>query len=521
MFTVCVLSGGITKKIECQEEILLSEAVLKAGFSVYQPCAGNHTCGKCTVRATGALDEISEAEKKLLGGREGYRLACFAHVIGNAEITINEDFADTQVELKGIGSLTEFDGCTQGYGFAVDIGTTTVAVYLFDLAAHKLLCNMGAANRQAAFGADVISRINYSIENSLDPLHTSIVRQLDEMFDALLIRAQIKKDEVTSAVICGNTTMLHFLTGKNPKGIAFAPFDAESYFGYTMPMREIFISFSESAQLYLPKCIHSYVGADISCAIAATRLYEHTGNALLIDVGTNGEIALMSKGVLRCCSTAAGPAFEGAQIKMGMTASAGAICKTELIGNRMICTTIGHAPACGICGTGLISALALLLRLELVDETGRIDDESEYAHLICDVDGRPAIMLGDSGVVLTQQDIRSLQLAKAAIAAGVETLLHEADITAQSVDRFYLCGGFGSFIDYNEAVAIGLFPNIGIEKTVSSGNAAGSGAGMLLLSKKLTEQQEKFVDMAINVELSAHPYFMEKYIDNMSFGGAL
>ena len=481
------------------------------GYTVDMPCNGNHTCGKCLVRISGACSEPTEQERVLLGERqkEGYRLLCFTTALGDCEVELPN--ADHLFVEQGFRE-NDFPFSTRdGYGIAADIGTTTIVAYLYSRSRKQPLASCGEMNRQRSFGADVISRIEYGMHHSWEELQESVTSQLSMLFQRLMQNARIPADQIRDIVITGNTTMLHFLLGLDASGIAAAPFTPKSLFGYSKSAYAYFPDFPAHTTLYLPDCIGSYVGADVVCSILASGMCHREGVSLLADIGTNGEMALYVQGKLLTCSTAAGPAFEGAEIAMGMTAAPGAICEIAGTGGSFLVKTIDNVAARGICGTGLISALALFLELGLVDESGRIQEDGHpFAAFLREYQGEPAIELGSSGILLTQGDIRKLQLAKAAICAGIRTLSHEAGISLQEMDAFYLCGGFGSYIDPQKAARIGLFPAVLAEKTIPLGNGAGRGAGMLLLSPELREESRQLAQTAQEIPLSANPYFMDQ-----------
>lgn len=501
--------GGKSVVIECAESTLLSEAIRRAGFDFPMPCGGNHTCGKCRVAVKGRLSPPGPEEQRLLEGAEkGTRLACFAQGTDGCEVTLPA--AEMRV-LKGRdlppGRYDDFP--QNALGFAADVGTTTVAVYLYHLHTRRLLASEGAQNSQCAFGADVIARIDYSNGAGPGILQKRILSQMTGMFQACLDRAGAKPGAVTRLTVTGNTTMLHFLTGKDPRGIAAAPFEAESYFGYETAAEAYFPMFPGAA-LYLPACVQSYVGADITCAMVAVDLRE---GQLLLDVGTNGEMALCHGGRIFCCAAAAGPAFEGAGISMGMTASPGAVTKVTAQGGLNWETVYG-APARGICGTGIISLLCALRETGALDETGLLVPRGPLAGYVTEGE---RFVLGDSGVSITQADVRGVQLAKAAIAAGLQTLLHEAGAGEDEIGTLYLCGGFGSLIDVREAAGIGLIPRCLAARAVSAGNGAGTGAAMLLLSSALRRESEALAHRAREIQLSESAFFMEQYIEQMPF----
>ncbi len=522
MSSVSIKGNGRSIRREYHEVVTIATALHDCGAAISMPCGGSHTCGKCKVTARGALSSMSEEERAFLSAEEvaaGIRLACFAEIEGDVEIIL---FSEKEESILTAGRMESFPLCplsggTDGYGIAVDIGTTTVVSYLYRLNAAKPVQVVSARNRQAEFGADVISRIEYCNRQGLLPLQQAIVEQLNQSFSELCRKQGISLQSVNSCVITGNTTMLHLLCGLDPHGIAVAPFTPQSLFGKMLAPKRLVLSLSEQCLLYLPPAISAYVGADITCAVLASDMADRRENGFIVDIGTNGEMALATNGVLKCCSTAAGPAFEGAGIQMGMPAQVGAIDHVWLENGKIVYSVLGEVEAVGICGSAIIDAVAAFLALGLIDETGRIDTDSECpAEYLLDCE-EAALRIGDSKVILTQSDVRKIQLAKAAICAGIDTLLHECDITAAQIDTFYIAGGFGSFIKKEAAAAIGLIPREVVSRVSVIGNGAGSGAAMILLSDEKKQRAEAIAASAENTELSGNAYFMERYVERMMF----
>lgn len=518
MFTIKVIDQ---ERQECREytaPVLLAELLCDCGAEFSMPCGGNHTCGKCRVTATGALSPVTPEEAHFLTAEElaaNIRLACFAYAEGDAVLTLRQQGAEQILTAGSLGPL-KLDPIEAGYGIAVDIGTTTVAAYLYRTDSVQPLQVVSGRNRQSKYGADVISRIEYSNQNGVSELRHTILEQLGQSFATLCEREGIPMDKIGSCVITGNTTMLHLLCGLDPRGIAVAPFTPQSLFGaFFSPTAAGLRSLPEECKLYLPRSASSYVGADITCAILASGMTGKQENGFLVDIGTNGEMALYANGQLKCCSTAAGPAFEGAGIRMGMPALDGAINKVWTEGATLQYTTIGNAKPIGICGSGIIDAIAAMVKTGLIDETGLIREDNElFASCLGAGD---ELRIGDSGVILTQEDIRKLQLAKSAICAGIHTLLHECGISAEEIDTFYIAGGFGSLIDKRSAADIGLIPREVVDRVRVVGNGAGMGASAILLSKEALRQSESIAVQAEVVELSGNVYFMDRYIDCMMF----
>jgi len=469
------------------------------------PCGGNHTCGKCLVAVCGAVSAPTDNETNLLPkGSEHLRLACFATVQGDCELTANFDpNQKTVTEFAPVKSHSAPLFSKGTYGVAVDIGTTTIAAYLFGAGSTTPLAILGEYNHQQQFGGDVMARISYANETGLEPLRTCITGQLSRIFHDLCSIASIDSSQLTTAVITGNTTMLHLLMGMEPRSLACCPFTPLSLFGDWMQPN--LPDFSH-LQVYLPSCISAYVGADITCGMMACDLPNRKGNVLFADIGTNGEMALKTDNGILCCSTAAGPAFEGAGISCGCGAVAGAINNVKAIDGELVYETIDNAPSVGICGSGLIDAIAAGLELGMIDPKGRVSKELNNI-----------ITFPNSAITLTQGDIRQFQLAKGAIRAGMDTLLHDCQLTYEDIDEVVLCGGFGSFINVQSAENVCLLPPRAAQKTIAIGNAAGNGAVMALMGGATLEAFVSLAKEVSHTELSTNSHFARRFIRSMNF----
>ena len=464
MFSILIKTNDKEYLYKYNEEVLLSDVLGEALVHFDKPCGGKGSCGKCTVVAN---------EKKVL--------ACMTKVSSDTIV----DYTINSGNIQGItfsqSAQTDMNPLLKsGYGVAVDIGTTTIAGYVYKFPEGKCVKSVGLPNLQKKHGADVISRIDFSAKGGQDILKKEIYEQIE------LITEEYNIDKY---IITGNTAMLHFFAGLDASGIATAPFEPESLFGYW------------NKDVYCPRCINAYVGADITTSIIASGMLEDN-ISFLVDIGTNGEMAINNNGKLLCCSTAAGPAFEGANISSGMLSVSGAINKVYIDSGKICYTTIDNQKPLGICGTGLIDAVCCMLKLGIIDETGYLEQDFE---------------IGDSGIYITPSDIRQLQLAKSAIRSGIDTLLNNCMISYNDLERFYIAGGFGSFIDKESAAAIGLIPKEVLDKVQVIGNGAGAGACMLLLNKDLIEESEKIADNAETIELSTHEFFLDAYVNNMMF----
>lgn len=521
MPVLTIFCGKQRQDISVSAGTTLLEGLRQGGFPhVEAPCGGCGRCGRCLVTAVGGLSPAGARERALLSPRETRRLACLARVEEDCTVVLPEGATRVAVEHAATGF--PIDRAGRGLGAAADIGTTTVALYLYDRTPGTLLATASAPNAQRWAGADVISRIRYTMENpgGLAELTGAIRRQLRELLAQACTRAGRAAGEVTALSVAGNTVMEHLLAGLSPAGMAAAPFTPASFFGQAVPAGPYDLGMAPDAELYLFPCISGYVGGDITAGLTAVRAARAERPILFVDVGTNGEMALGGRDGLLCCSTAAGPAFEGACISCGMGAADGAIDKVWLEDGQLRCSVLGGGEPAGVCGSGLVDALAVLLALEVVDETGRLlpADEAPPAwagRIEGDGNGTRFRLAGN--VWLTSGDVRQLQLAKAAVSAGIQTLLAEAGVAPEELSAFYLAGGFGSYLRPESAAAIGLFPDTLLDRLHVAGNSAGAGSSAVLLSTGAEKLLTETVERCRYLELSGLPRFNSTYLDCMSF----
>lgn len=452
------------------------------GIAMPHPCGGSGRCGKCVIEISGEISDPDERELAL-----DCRLSCRTRLYGDARVVIGADVA-----LLAEGATEGIDGSmhqSEGIGAAVDIGTTTVALAVYDLTTGKCLASETILNPQSVVAADVIGRIDAAGKGKLSALQGMVVSCIQAMAERTG-----HMDRIDKWCITGNTTMLYLLQGENPHGLAVAPYVAEHLFGEETDFL--------GKAAYLPACMHAFVGADITCAVLNSGMCESAETALLCDIGTNGEIALWKDGKLYTASTAAGPVFEGAGISCGCQSVAGAIEKVTLREGALSVKTIGDVEAVGLCGSGVIDTVACLLDNGTIDETGFMEAE---AVLLCE------------NVSFNREDIRNVQLAKAAIAAGIRTLLEITDTQESEVSAFYIAGGFGSHLNIRSAVRIGLFPAEWQGKVKVLGNASLKGAAMLLADDKQKEIAQRIAKEVVCINLGGMPEFNENYIDEMFF----
>lgn len=446
------------------------------------------------------------------------------------KILRDNDFNVTITSIEDdIVSVEAGDTSKSMYGVAVDIGTTTVVGYLMDLVTGAQMDVYSALNAQRLHGSDVISRTDFTIESSdgLSIMKDLIVSQINDMMDYFSRNNNIDKERIYQMVVVGNTIMVHLFLGLPVEHIAVSPFIPVISQRYKLKAKDLNIKINNEGYIYLLPCVAGYVGADTIGAILASGMAEAEEISLLIDIGTNGEIALGNKEGILACSTAAGPAFEGAHIRNGLGGVRGAINKIVIDGDVKY-TTIGGATPKGICGSGIVDGISQMLQSKVLEPYGRIRDKDELkeenpklAKRVIDIDGKAAFKLAEDeegkDIVICQRDIREVQLAKGAISAGIQILLKEKGIDHDSVGKVYLAGGFGNYIDYRNGCNIGLIPKQFMGKILPIGNGAGAGAKMALLSEEYMDKATRINDMMKYIELSTRPDFQEIFVDCLIF----
>lgn len=490
--------------ITAESGALLSDLLLSGGSPLEMPCGGKGRCGKCRVRAEGALSKATADEAAALRPDElsaGIRLACCTRLLGDAAVWTANRLEEGQIQAEGAVGFFTKKPYFRHYGAAVDIGTTTLAARLYGQ--DGPVSSAVSLNPQRIFGADVISRIHAAMNGKTEELARCVREEISRLLVKLADDAGISVEEIDAAVITGNTAMLHLFAKADPSPLAAAPFQAKELFGKTGEGKDFDLPCHPQAKIYLPRCMSAFVGADITTALLASGICDRDETALLVDIGTNGEMALWHQGNLLCCSTAAGPAFEGAGLSCGMPGVTGAIDRIAPEDGKLAVHVIGDVPAAGICGSGVVDAVAAIRQLGWIDETGRLSSGED-------------ISLAGS-VRITQKDIRMVQLAKSAVCAGVKTLLDTAGIDAASLHTFAVAGGFGSYLNLSNAARIGLYPPELEKKAAVLGNAALSGAAMLLENTDFISRSEQAAHGSDTVDLSVNPVFMEQYIECMEF----
>ncbi|RZN57876.1 MAG: ferredoxin [Candidatus Methanomethylicota archaeon] len=424
-------------------------------------------------------------------------------------------------EIIDIEAGNTVDKC---YGVAIDIGTTKLALFIVDLNDGTIIFSDGIMNPQIKYGEDVISRIQYASQNedSLREIHRTIIDGINSLIEKGIKETDIIKDNIYEVVVVGNTAMHHLFLGLNVKWLGFSPYAPVIGKGYYTRAKRLGININPMGSVYALPNVAGFVGADAIADVLASRIHEKEKLTLLMDVGTNTEVILGNKYGLWCCSTASGPAFEGAHIKFGMRAASGAIEKVKIKENFDVeYITIDNEEPRGICGSGIIDAIAEMLRTGVIDTSGRIVLQ-DHKRIREGENGKEFIIAfkeetanKEEDIVITQDDIREIQKAKAAMYAGYMTLMRKAGFKKEELSEIIIAGAFGSYIDPFSARLIGMIPELPISKISFLGNTAGSGARLCLKSMDYRKESEEIVEKMKYIELAAEPIFEEEYINAM------
>ena len=551
--------------------------------NIPSPCGGKGTCGKC--RVTIVNDKNGKNDKIGTEITRRQVLACQTEYEEGMTIILPDQYSENDMAIVDTvinpatvsGKMTEnaqkaCDNGKEELATACDIGTTTVACHLLSLKTGRALVTTAYPNIQRSYGADVISRIEAAKSDKLEEMRAAITGQIQQMINECLSRCGRENGRIRKLVIAGNTVMCHLFTGLSPESIGRAPFMPQEYFGRNYRGGEL--GFANVDDIYIMPAVSGYVGGDITsdmlyidmykttaciqntgvsksdptgqdaisrnepdCDIQTTNVFKSYTNklihdkkdTLILDIGTNGEMVLGKSNDYTCCATAAGPAFEGAEIELGMSAVSGAISRVWIENDQIQVEVIGAdrekgqtATAKGICGSGLIDALYVFLSLGLIDETGRIKTHRQvpykyHRYLGDDEEENDCIFLTDD-VYITQDDIRKLQLAKGAVAAGIAVLMQARGLKCDDIGQVFIAGGFGSVLDKHSAAGIGMIPAELVDRTVAIGNAAAGGAMIAAINPNAEKRLDEIAKSMKYIELSSDKNFSDEYIRQMNLG---
>ncbi len=446
---------------------------------------------------------------------------CELGVLSDLSDRLRQQKWKARVALRDGEIVAVFPESKRLFGLAVDIGTTKVAVYLLDLETGETIESTGMMNPQISYGEDVMSRISFTRDKpgGRELLQEVLVDALNQALIELCQRHEISTEQIVDAVLVGNTAMHHLFAGLPVEQLGLSPCVPAVNQSMDIPAHLLGLEIAPEAKVHLLPNIAGYVGADHVAMLMATDLWQGEGPAIGVDIGTNTEISLVYNGRILSCSAASGPAFEGAHIRHGMRAASGAIERVQISEGQVHVYTIDHQPAVGICGSGILDALAEMQIAGIVNEKGALKKDHPLVHLN---GNHPEFILVppektqiQKAISLTRKDINELQLAKSAIRVGIETLIEAAGINANDLESFVIAGAFGSYINIESAIKIGMFPDLPRDRFQQVGNAAGTGARQALISKSRRRISAEIAKRVEYIELTNHPEFQNRFLNYM------
>lgn len=493
------------------------DVLVENGVYINNACNGNGTCGKCQVKIDGQVC-----------------LSC--EIFPEEDITIQLLEKEKKHKVLTSGYVPEFDfepqvnlaGEGPKYGVAVDIGTTTVAAALVDMRTGEEVAQASDINPQKIFGLDVLTRITYEVNNPEEgkaKLQQTIVQGLNEMIDQMCSDAGASRKDIYEICVAANCTMLHTLLGVDATPIGIAPYTPVFVEAQKLPAEQIGISLADEAVLYCLPSVSGYVGADIVAGAYVCALDKAQENVLFIDIGTNGEMVLSKKGEMVSCSCAAGPALEGMNITCGMRAADGAIEDLTITEDGVKLAVIGDKEAEGLCGSGILAVIKELVRCGFLKKNGAFIqkdslDESDYRYDMIRLDGKKrefVVKGGDNPIIVTQGDVRQVQLAKGAILSGVKAMLSEAGMEMGQVDKVMIAGQFGAHLPAESIVGTEILPEELKEKIVYVGNSSKTGAYMALMSGKVKADMERLASEIAYIELAETEGYERLFAECINF----
>lgn len=551
------------QKIVCEEGAVLLRVLLEHGIFVDNPCNGTGVCGKCKVRVCRnpqvgeaanemACGAVSETEKRLLSPEElkaGVRLSCMTKVHGDTEIELLQKERKHRVLTTGYVPEFEMDSFDGGYGVAVDIGTTTVVMAMIDLKTGEEVASASNINAQKHYGLDVLTRITYEYEhgeNGIRELQTAIVDSLNEMLTEMCREVDARdpascREQIREIVVAANCTMTHMLLGVDARSIGRAPYAPVFTKAQKCLASEIGLKAGEETMIYCLPQVSAYIGADIVAGAYVCELEKETGNALFIDIGTNGEIVLASHGTLLSCSCAAGPALEGMNISCGMRAADGAVEEIRMSEAGVKLKTIGDLAPAGLCGSGILAAVRELIQNGFLKKTGafinvdslaeddwrrkvlRNAEISERENGAASIGSglrtkkREVVLCYKPELIVTQDDVRQVQLAKGAILSGFTALLKKAGIQMEDLDKVLIAGQFGAHLPEESLIGVGILPEQVKDKLVYVGNSSKTGAYIALMSQAARHEMERLAEKIDYFELAETKDYERVFAEAMRF----
>lgn len=523
-----VTENGSAVTVQAQAGETLLALARQAGLTPDAPCDGRGSCGKCLCRLLeGTVEEAPQPQLAEALYRQGWRLACRCRVSGGCTVyfpaqgvlaTAKADFAALTQRLKQWQLWKDLPG--EGIGCALDIGTTTVCAVLCDLADGRILGARSCANAQLTFGADVIHRIMHQQQpGGVRQLRSAVTEQtLKPLIEDLCRQAGIGVTSVSAYSVAANTTMAYLLMGYDAAPIPMEQFRQQPGLWENITAAAAGLPGKPAAPVHFCPHVGAFVGGDISAGVLASGLWQREGMQLFVDLGTNGELVLGNREFMLCCACSAGPAFEGGEISCGMRAADGAVEAVDLTRDRQLqYRIIGGGKPAGICGSGLVDLTAQLLRLGIIDAGGRLDPENpavfrDEMGITCFSLFSPEQTAHGRALFLSQTDLDHLIRAKAAVFAGIDTMLRELDLQPQQLEGLYIAGGIGQNLDLANAIQIGLLPPLPPERCHYVGNTALAGAWAALLSEKAIQACADAAQRMTYLDLAMCPGYMDDFI---------
>lgn len=530
----------VGRRVDLRYGETLLQAAQSSGMELQAACGGSGTCGHCQVRlVTGWVSAVTAEELHLLSQpllQGGFRLACQASprsdvtveipaesLTSGQRVQLESEVSRVEIDIDRVSLGAALDFAGPVVGLAVDLGTTKIAGYLVNLKTGETIAQQGLMNPQIAYGEDVISRIAYASKSDecQQRLHQLVIAAVNRLAESLCQQAGVPRVNVVRAVVAGNTAMHHLFTGLPVEQLGQAPYRPASTQAAAVAAEQIGLDLGNQAEVYTPANIAGYVGGDHLAMLLGIGIQKCPQPALAIDIGTNTELTLKVKDRLLTCSCASGPAFEGAHIHQGMRAAPGAIERVVLHDGDIRFYTIDRRPACGICGSGILDAISVLLQAEVLDTRGNFRKGQPGVRVS---QGKVEFVLANARtaanggeVLISRQDICEIQLAKAAIRGGIDVLLEAGGVPAAALQHFFIAGAFGSYLHPRSAIRVGLFPAIPEDRIRQVGNAAGLGARQMLASNAKRSAAEQLAAGIEYIELTNHPGFHEKFVKALVF----
>ena len=551
------------QEIKLFEGETVRDALYRHNIELESPCNGKGKCGKCGVWVRNPRDVPETPHKNITKkqAEQGLRLACQLRPQKSLVIELPQDFSkdagrilesrhvlgeeDTwyrvapaarvieksnrfwlqYAQIEEVVELTNWQEEFSPKGLAIDLGTTTMVVSLLCLKSGKELATASSLNPQVKYGHDVLSRIQHgSTSQGLSELFEVVREGLNRLIAQTCKDANSDPQEVLDVVVGGNTTMLQLLAAIDPAPLGKVPFTVGIKGGQSYPIEQFGLKINPKGRLYVPPVAHAFIGSDISAGLlVSSGFFDNDQSIMFIDVGTNGEMGLSSNGKRVMTSTAAGPAFEGMGLSSGMRAAIGAVEYVTTDGEKIEYETIGNEKPRGICGSGIMDLLTCLLRLEVIDSTGRMLHPSEKEKLpqavgehLEELDGKPAFRIGED-VYFTQDDIRQVQLAKAAIRAAMEMLMEEIGSSVSKLEKIIVAGGFGHSLRPESLESIGMIPPGAGVKISFIGNSSRIGSEWLLIDSSYRRFLEEKMTSVQHVPIAERMEFMDRFVESMEF----